>query len=257
MNRLNIRSMPNPDYFVQTEIDRLRVNVGFSGTDKKVIVVTSSVPNEGKSYITVNLWRELANGGKRVCLMDCDMRKSALRNTLQFSTENGEELKGLSHYLSGQVEATDIVYSTNIERAYLIPTLTQINPSLLLEGNRMDKLLALLKNNFDYVIIDTPPLRVVSDGKLMAAKSDGCIIVIRAHETSKNDIKHSIKQIESIGCPLLGVVLNRVETKRSRGYYTKEYYSKYYAHSEDINKNALKEAEKIGENAETDGEDMT
>jgi len=237
MNKMIIRSMPQPDYFVQSELDRLRVNVGFAGTDKKIIMVTSTVPNEGKSYISTSLWIELAKAGNRVCFVDADMRKSDLRNSLRLSTANGENFIGLSHYLAGYVEANDVVYSTELSGAYLVPTLTLINPSLLLEGDKIDKLIALLKNNFDYVIIDTPPLGVVSDGQMIASKCDGYVLVVRAHETAKTSVKNSIRQIEAVGCPLLGVVLNRLENTRARGYYSKGYYSngyysKYYTSSE-------------------------
>jgi len=228
MNKINVLAMPQADYFVQSEIDRLRVNVGFAGTDKKVIMVTSSVPNEGKSYIAISLWNELAKAGNRVCLVDCDMRKSDLRNTLRLATANNEQFVGLSHYLAGYAEANDVVYATNIERAYLVPTLTMINPSLLLEGNKFDKLISLLKNNFDYVILDTPPLRIVSDGKMISAKCDGCVLVVRAHETSRVDVKNCMQQLAAVGCPLLGIVLNRVENRKTRGYYAKSYYSKGY-----------------------------
>ena len=95
MNQITIGSMPKPDYFVQSEIDRLRVNVSFFGTEKKVILLTSSSPNEGKSYIAINLWNELAKAGKRVVFVDADMRKSALRTTLQLSTGD-DEFIGLS-----------------------------------------------------------------------------------------------------------------------------------------------------------------
>jgi len=235
MNKLNVRAMPQPDYFVQSELDRLRVNVGFAGTDKKVIMVTSSMPNEGKSYIATSLWIELAKAGNRVCLVDSDMRKSDLRNSLRLSTAGGENFIGLSHYLAGYVDMNEIVYSTDLNRAYLVPTLTLINPSLLLEGDRLDQLIALLRNNFDYVIVDTPPLGIVSDGQVIASKCDGCILVVRAHETSKSNVRNCVRQIESVGCPLLGVVLNRVENSRTRGYYSKGYYAngytKYYTNA--------------------------
>lgn len=235
MNQLTIGKLPRKDYYVQTEIDRLRVNIGFIGADKKIIVITSSEPNEGKSYISTCIWSELAKAGKKVCMVDADMRKSVLRNELRIQTAK-KEFEGLSHYLAGNCEIEDILYETNIENAYLVPTTTLINPSLLLEGDRLDKLLAFLRESFDYVIMDTPPLGIVSDGQLIAAKCDGCILVIRAHSTSRAAVRNSLLQLERINCQLFGTVLNRVESKRARyyrGYYSKGYYSKayYYATS--------------------------
>ena len=113
MNRITIGSMPRPDYFVQSEIDRLRVNVSFFGTEKKVILLTSSNPNEGKSFIAINLWNELAKAGKRVVFVDADMRKSTLRTTLQLSTGD-DEFIGLSHYLAGYAEALSFLMTSKI-----------------------------------------------------------------------------------------------------------------------------------------------
>ena len=224
MSQIIIGNMPHPDYFVQSEIDRLRVNVSFFGTEKKVIMITSSGPNEGKSYISVNLWNELAKAGKKVCFVDADMRKSNLRTTLNLST-GSDELIGLSHYLAGYAEISDVVYTTDREGVCFIPTSTMINPSLLLEGDRLDELIKLLRKRFDYVIIDSPPLGVVSDGQMIGRKTDGCILVVRAHATSREAVRSSVQQIQQINCPLLGVVLNRVENSRSKGYYTKTYYT--------------------------------
>lgn len=236
MKKLEIRALPNPDYFVQSEIDRLRVNVGFSGSDKRVIMVTSSLPNEGKSYIAANLWLGLAKAGNKVCLVDMDMRKSDLRNTLRLSNTDNEQFIGLSHLLAGKAQTNDVVYATNVENAFIVPTLTLINPSLLLDGEMLDSFLNVLRKSFDYIIIDTPPLGVVSDGQLIASKVDGAILVVRAHETSKTVVKSSMQQIAKVNCTLIGVVLNRVLNKRTKGYYTKSYYSQYYAKDESASK---------------------
>ena len=224
MKQIEIGNMPHPDYFVQSEIDRLRVNVSFFGTEKKVLMITSSGPNEGKSYISMNLWNELAKAGKRVCFVDADMRKSTIRTTFQVSTGSDEYI-GLSHYLAGYVEAEDVIYTTEREEAFFIPTSTMINPSLLLEGDRFRDLIKLLRRRFDYVIVDTPPLGIVSDGQRIATMCDGVMLVVRAHVTSREAVRASIQQIQQVECPLLGIVLNRVEGKRTKGYYAKTYYS--------------------------------
>ncbi len=230
MKTITIGNVPRMDYFVQSEIDRLRVNVGFAGQDKKIIMITSSDPNEGKSYISINLWRELARAGKRVCFVDADMRKSVLRTTLQLQTSDAT-FGGLAHYLAGYTdedeEANSFMYYAEKQGAYMIPTTTLINPSLLLEGERFDILLQNLRKSFDYIIIDTPPLGIVSDGQMIARKCDGCILVIRADSTKRSVVRSSIKQLEQAECPILGVVLNRAGTKsKGRSYYSKEYY--YY-----------------------------
>ncbi len=226
MKQITIGNMPRPDYFVQSEIDRLRVNVGFVGAEKKIIMITSSEPNEGKSYISFNLWNELAKAGKRVCFLDADMRKSNLRNTLRLKTDS-EEFIGLSHYLAGYAEAEDVTYAAaERENGYISPTATLINPSLLLEGGRFDALMEKLRQSFEYVIVDTPPLGIVSDGQMIASRCDGCILVVRAHGTSRDIVRSSILQLQKVECPVLGVVLNRVDNKLRKGYYANKYYSK-------------------------------
>ena len=172
----------------------------------------------------MNLWNELAKAGKRVCFVDADMRKSTIRTTFQVSTGSDEYI-GLSHYLAGYVEAEDVIYTTEREEAFFIPTSTMINPSLLLEGDRFRDLIKLLRRRFDYVIVDTPPLGIVSDGQRIATMCDGVMLVVRAHVTSREAVRASIQQIQQVECPLLGIVLNRVEGKRTKGYYAKTYYS--------------------------------
>ena len=220
MGFISIGKMPERDYFVQTELDRLRVNIGFLGSEKKVLMITSSEPNEGKSYVSFNLWDELANSGKLVCHVDLDMRKSVTRRELQLSVHN-DMFYGITHYLSGQCAAEEILYRTNRENGYMIPTATTIvNPSILFEGNILSSLIASLRETFDYVILDTPPIGVVSDGQLIGKYSDGCILVVRAHHTTRSAVRNAMMHLKSANCPVLGIVLNRVEAKKSGGYYT-------------------------------------
>lgn len=227
MKSIDLKFSKAPDYFVQTELDRLRANIGFSGTDKKVIMFTSCEPNEGKSFVSINIWRDLARAGKRVCFVDADMRKSTLRSTLHLSTGD-EPFLGLSHFLSGQVELKEVVYSTPDPNAYLIPTVTMVNPSILLDNDRFANMLAALRRDFDYVIVDTPPVGIVSDGQVIASKCDGCILVVRAHSTRRAAVKNALTLIEKSGTALLGVVLNRVDNEVAGRYYKKNYYSKNY-----------------------------
>ena len=233
-HKITIGKMFKPDYFVQSEIDRLRVNIGFVGANKKVIMITSTTANEGKSYVSVLLWNELAKAGKRVCFVDADMRKSALRASLRLHTDQ-EEFTGLSHYLAGSSELQDIIYATEENNAAFIPTITMINPNLLLEGDRMDYLLQTLRKDFDYIIVDTPPMGLVSDGQSIAAKCDGCLLVVRAHETARKAAQSTVRKLNQANCPLLGVVLNRVSDKKSKryiggkyGYYKSGYYAYYH-----------------------------
>ena len=210
-------------------MNRLRVNIKFCGKNTKKILVISSVPNEGKSSVSVQLWKMLAEAGFPSVLVDVDLRKSMLKSRHNFSYEG--ELKGLDYYLSGLAEYQDVIYKTNIENGYIVPCSNLLeNPSALLEDPRMKEMLDHLAEDYRYVIIDSPPLDSVSDGLLIGAMCDGAILVVRSGMTSRTLIKHSLQQLERIQCKLLGTVLNRVETT-SRAY--SKYYGKYGKYYQD------------------------
>lgn len=228
MKSLDINNLPELPYAVEEAMNRLRINVGFCGKKYKKIMVISSNPNEGKSFVTLHLWKMFAESGARSVLLDADMRNSVMEEKYGIITEN--EKVGLSDYLSKTMPIDDALFATNIENGYLIPNFTNIiNPSLLLEGERFSGLLDEMAKDFEYVFVDCPPLNLVSDGERIGAMCDGAILVIRANSTPKALVKNSIQQLERCGCPLLGVVLNRAYAK-SGGYYSKyggKYYGKY------------------------------
>lgn len=227
MNNVKITRFPKLPYAVEESLNRLRVNVSFFGKKYKKIMVISSMPNEGKSFIAMNLWMMFSQSGKKSLLIDSDLRKSVLID--DYGIEGEKTLVGLSDYLSGYTEVDDIVCSTDIEGGYLIPNVKNIlNPSFLFEGNDFQELISRLEPVFDYLIIDAPPLNLVSDGERIGSMCDGAILVVRAGETPRDLVKNSMRQLERAGCPVLGIVLNRAMTKGS-GYYSKKYYSnKYY-----------------------------
>ena len=217
---MNIQALP---YAVEEAMNRLRVNIKFCGKNTKKILVISSVPNEGKSTVSVHLWKMLAEAGFPSVLVDLDLRKSVLKDRLEFKSEG--EIQGLDYYLSGLSEYQNVVYETNISNGYIVPVSNLLgNPSALLEDPRMEELLDRLAEDYRYVIIDSPPLDSVADGALIASFCDGAILVVRSGMTSRRLVKQSIQQLERVGCRLLGTVLNRVETK-SRAY--QKYYGKY------------------------------
>ena len=229
MNKLNFTIKEVP-YAVEEALNRLRVNIKFCGKNTKKIVVTSSVPNEGKSMVSVRLWKLLAEAGFPTVLVDADLRKSEVKQ--KYKVEGIKE--GLNHFLSGLAEYEDVVYETNIPNAHVVPVTTLLeNPSALLEDPRLEELLDRLAEDYRYVIIDTPPLDSISDGSLLASMSDGAVLVVRCGETSKMLVKQSLQQLDRVGCPVLGTVLNRAEIKSGayKKYYNKkygQYYSGYY-----------------------------
>ncbi len=229
MKQLTLENKKLP-YSVEEALNRLRVNFGFIGPEYKKILITSSTMGEGKSFIAFQLWRMLAESGKKVVLVDADVRKSILRTRHRIMGEDGG-YQGLAFYLAGQASIEDVVYETNIPNGYMVPvSYTVSNPSLLLQGERFPHLLDVLAQQFDYVLVDTPPVTAVADSNLIASHCDGAIFVVRGGATSRRVIANSLKQLEIAGCKLLGTVLNRVEAKDSPYYYryNKGYYNNYY-----------------------------
>ena len=225
MQKLELR-IPELPFAVEEAMNRLRVNIKFSGMHTRKIMVASTFPNEGKSTVAFNLWRMMAEAGFPTVLVDADLRKSVFKE--RHSADQTKDFKGLAYYLSGQAEYEDVVYATNVENGYVVPIAEILeNPSNLLEDARFKELLNRLAEDYRFVIIDSPPIDSVSDGSLIAARCDGAILVIRAGETPKSQIRESLQQIQRVGCPLIGTVLNRVET-RSASYGRYGRYGSYY-----------------------------
>ena len=226
MKQLTI-TLPELPYAVEEAMNRLRINIKFCGKNTRKILLTSCLPNEGKSTISAYLWKMLAEAGFPTVLVDVDLRKSVMKKRFQIEYE--EDMKGLNHYLSGMAEYEEVVYETNIQNGFIVPC-TQLleNPSALLEDVRFRELLDKLAEHYRFVIIDTPPLGSVSDGALVASMCDGAVLVVRAGDTPKAMIRQSLHEIEQSGCKLLGTVLNRAEVKsRAYGKYYGKYANKY------------------------------
>lgn len=222
---------PQLPYSVEEAINRLRINVNFFGSDIRKIMIISSEPNEGKSFIAYNLWQQMARAQEQTILVDVDMRKSTMVDTFKISREDGKELWGLTHYLSDNKKIEDCVLTTDLEFGDLLPNVNNVvNPSLLLDSPRFSALMDLLGDKYRYVFVDAPPLGLVSDGERIGNLCDGAILVVRGGMTSKSIIRNSMVQLERAGCPLLGVVLNRVGAGSGKYYgrYYGRYYGKYY-----------------------------
>ena len=222
---------PEIPYAIEEAVNRLRINISFLGSDIRKILIISSEPNEGKSFVALNLWSQMARAGEKTVLIDCDMRNSTLKSKYQIVREDGAELKGTSHYLSGNVELGDVLMHTEYESGDLMVNADNIvNPSMLLENRRFEEMLDMMADRYRYVFIDAPPLGLVSDGERIGNICDGAILCVRGAYTSKSVVRESIRQLERAGCPLLGVVLNRVDNAKG-GYYHKYYgrYGKYYS----------------------------
>ena len=222
-------------YAMEESINRLRINIGFLGKDVRKILFMSSEPNEGKSFVAINLWKQMVQAGEKAILLDADLRKSVMVDTYGIARADGRELQGTTQYLSGEGDLEDFILYTNDGNGALLPNVDNvINPSMLIESSRFREMLDYMGERFRYVFVDAPPLGLVSDGERIGNMCDGAIITVRSGVTPKGIIRNSMRQLERAGCPILGIVLNRVDTATNGyGYYKKYYYgSKYYYSSE-------------------------
>lgn len=201
----------------------LRTNIEFAGADKKVIMLTSSAPNEGKSTVSLSLALSIAEGGKKVLFIDADLRKSVLIGRHHIHGE----IKGLSHFLSGRAELKDVITKTQQDGLYILfAGVVPPNPAELLGTRRLEALIEGARKAYDYVIIDAPPLGSVIDGAIIARCCDASILVVAANTISRKFAKSVKDQLEKTGCPILGVVMNKVDLKQNKYYGS--YYGGYY-----------------------------
>lgn len=223
--QITLKNIISKDYAYEEAIKTLRTNIQFCGSNIHTIMFTSSIPNEGKSSITFALARSLAQTGKKVLLIDADIRKSVLVSRYQLE----KDVYGLSQFLSGQKKLEEVLYSTNVEFLDVIFSGPfSPNPAELLEEQLFTDLVDQAKSEYDYIIIDTPPITSVIDGAIVARVCDGAALVVESGAISYRIAQRVKQQMEKTGCRLLGVVLNKVGGENS-GYYSKYYgtYGKY------------------------------
>ena len=229
MRSLIINRFSPLSYAGSEAVNMLCTNLSFSGENVKKIMLTSCHASEGKSYLSMNIMRTMAKLGKSVVLVDCDLRRSMLIEQHSIQFDNEEQAVGLSHLLAGMVEEPDVVYETNIPGAYIVPVGRKVSNSLpLLNSARLPKLLNDLAEQFDYVIIDAPPIGLVIDAAEIAKSCDGTVMVVSFNSVRRQELKDAKDQIVQTGCPILGAVMNMTEYD---SYLSKKYsYKSYYSH---------------------------
>ena len=226
------------DYMYNEAIKTFRTNMQFVGKNIKSILLTSCVTGEGKSDLTFELAKGLGNIGKKVLLLDADIRGSAFITRYQVE----QSTFGLSQYLSGQVELEDICYQTNFPNMDIIFAGSYgVNSSDLLEEEAFEELMKTMRERYDYIIVDTPPIGTLIDAAIIAEHCDGAVMVIESEETSYKSAQKAKKQLEQTNCKLLGCVLNKVDLKKDKYYGSYGYGYHYYGHSRE---QEMKENEK-------------
>ena len=192
----------------------LRTNIGFLSNVSGVrsILITSAIPMESKSTTAINLAITLADSGHSVVLVECDLRKPVLRKYLK--RELGQT--GLAAYLAGLVTLDDcIVDLTDLGISVIGAGVVPPNPSELLNTLRMQELVELLKHNFDYVILDAPPVTVVTDAAVVGRLTAGALLVVRSKFASARTVRQAKAKLENVGIRILGGVLTRFNMRKS------------------------------------------
>ena len=227
MQTVNLEVNELENFRIKEAYRTLRSNIEFCGAGTQIIAVTSCTPNEGKTSVAVNLGVAIAESGKKVIIIDADLRKSVMVGRYK----TGVVKTGLTHCLAGQKAFSDAICKTNINNLFItfagpVPP----NPSELLGSKLFGMILESLRSTFDYVIVDTPPLGSVIDGAVIARECDGVVMVIESNAISYKFAQQVKAQLDKAECKILGVILNKVDIE-GKGYYGKygRYYGKYYA----------------------------
>ena len=192
----------------------LRTNINFisSTSDVKSIVLTSAIPQESKSNVAVNMAINMASEGKKVILIDCDLRKPVLHKYLRV----GRNQQGLTDVLASRAKLDDCIVKFKDVKVHLLPAGTvPPNPSEMLSQERMKKLIDFLKEQYDFVILDAPPVSVVTDAAVLGHYVDGAILVVRSKFAPKETIKLAVRKLQNVDIKILGVVLTRYNAKKS------------------------------------------
>lgn len=228
MRAMVLGNISKLDYACTEAINTLATNLIFSGSQYKIVMMTSCVANEGKSFVTFNLVRTLANMGYRTIMVDADLRKSVFMS--RFDVRINGPRDGLTNYLAGRCPVGNIIYQTNVPNVHVIPIgKVVINSLPLVTSSSFLSLLSKLKTNYDFIIVDTPPVGLVIDSAMIATGCDAAILIVSSEKTSRRELVECKQQITKSGCVVLGAVLNNVsmDTHKSRKYYYKSYYSHY------------------------------
>lgn len=227
MNRTlsDIISLENPKSPVAEAYRTFRTNIQFSSFDKelKSIVITSSGPGEGKTTTTCNLAVAMAQSGKKVLLVDCDLRKSQIHKNFGLSNQ-----QGLANILLKQLPHTEIIQRTYVENLSVLTAGPKPpNPSELLGSNAMKSFVQKITQDYDNIIFDTPPVGVVTDAAILSAIVDGTILVVASGQVAVEAARRSKALLENVNANIIGVLLNKIPLE-GRSYYGYYYYHYYY-----------------------------
>lgn len=206
----------NPKSIAAEAYRSLKTNIQYSSFDKeyKTIVITSSNPGEGKSTTSGNLALTLAEGESRVLLVDCDMRKPSMHKNFRVTNTYG-----IADILLQRKKVMDVAHMYNKNLSIITAGKVPPNPAEMLGSKAMSAFLEEMKDHFDYIILDTPPVQVVADAQILSTKVDGTIIVVRAGVTKKEDVNDTVNTLKKVNANIIGTVLHAVDSSKNKYYY--------------------------------------
>lgn len=218
VNSPGLASIISPKSIVAEQFRMVRTNLEFAIVDKdlKSLLITSLAPGAGKSTISANLAATFAAQGKKVLLVDTDMRKPTIHKI--FKLRNNEGLSTL--ITTKEATVSEYVERVEFENIYILTSgATPPNPAELISSKRMEQLIEEMEQAFDLVIFDTPPVLAVADSQIMAGKVDGTLFVIRKGKDKKEQIQTAAERMSSVNANVLGAIYNRVEQNDDAYYY--------------------------------------
>lgn len=216
-NRRSLITMEHPKFHVSEQYRTIRTNIEFSSIDKeiKTLLVVSPNAGEGKSTTAANVAAVFAQQGKKVLLVDVDLRKPTVHYTFQV-----ENTLGFTNVFTKQAKLEEAIKPTKQQNLFVLSSgPIPPNPSEMLGSSAMKEFIATIQEMYDLVVFDAPPVIAVTDGVILASEVDGVLLVVRSGETEIKTIKKSKELLGNVNARLLGVVLNGMERESASYYY--------------------------------------
>ena len=244
MEIIELFGWEKPNYAKEEALRTLRTNIRFCGDSIKSILLTSFAPTEGKSTIALSLAHSLAESGRKVLLIDADIRKSVMVGKMRAKSLSGAPLVGLSHFLTGQKTKEEVICEVrDLEKLHIIFAGPAVpNPTEILEEHYFDELMEYAREEYDMVIVDSAPIGLVIDAAVIARNCDGAILVIAQGEVKRGQILSAKNQLAASGIRILGAVLNKIDVSKS------SYYGKYYGRYEQYGRVEIKDSKESKDN---------
>ena len=234
----------DPKSGISEQYRTIRTNLKFSFLDPdfKILAVMSALPSEGKSTVSANLAVTWAEEKKRVLLVDADLRRPTVHRTFKVSNRYG--LSNIITSSASTVNISEMIDKTAVENLDVLTSgPTPPNPAELLGSERLSQLLDFLREKYDFIILDAPPVDTVTDGQIVAARADGVALVTPQGIATKDAVMRAVKLLQRVNANILGIIMNRFTAQEAGGYYG-GYYGNYYGGSyygtDDSSKKELK-----------------